>query len=394
MRVGGRSLRQQDFGPEAPGRLVPQSGPSGEYLAYVPHPIPRSVSIGMDTVGLLSRADQALGELNGIGQMLPNPNLLINSFIRREAVSSSRIEGTVTDFEQLVLFEVDQEEGEAFADRQEVANYVVATRFGFDQVEAGQPISLRLIRDIHRHLMQGVRGEDKTPGEFRRRQNMIGRPGQTPANARFVPPPVVEMGPALDDLERAINKPSGLPVLIDLALIHYQFETIHPFLDGNGRVGRLLINLILRDRGSLNRPLLYLSSFLEFHKEEYTDHLLEVSQTGLWTSWLAFFLRGVDAVARTAIDRSRELLALRDRYRGRWIQARSVKILGLIDYLFERPAVTISGAARELNSTFKGAQKCIDNLIEDGTLVEATGRLKNRVYLAHEIVKVLARDDP
>ena len=386
-------MKPSDFEVGSPGHLVRQTDPSGAYLAYVPDPLPRSLLLSMETVALLSRSDQALGELKGIGQMLPNPNLLINPFIRREAVSSSRMEGTITNFEQLVLFEVDQAEGEAFADRQEVANYVVATRYGLDQINAGRPIHLRLIRDVHHRLMQGVRGEDKMPGEFRTRQNMIGRSGQAPADARFVPPPVTELGETLDDLERFINQPTGMPVLIELALIHYQFETIHPFLDGNGRVGRLLINLLLCDRGNLTQPLLYLSSYLERHKAEYIDHLLRVSQTGEWEPWVKFFLQGVAIQARTAIDRSNELLALRDRLRTKWIKTRTNKILELIDMLFETPAVTITGLSQRLDTTFKAAQGCVDKLVADGTLVEVTGKLKKRVYLAPEIVRIVNKDD-
>jgi len=387
-------LRAQDFDAQAPGRLLTQSGPLGNYLAYVPHPLPQSIALGMRTVALLSRADQALGELKGIGQMLPNPNLLINPFIRREAVSSSRMEGTVTDFEQLVLFELDQDEGADFADRQEVSNYVVATQYGLEQIKARRPIYLRLIRDVHERLMRGVRGEDKAPGEFRRRQNMIGRAGQTPAEARFVPPPIEDMEAGLDDLERYINQPTGMPVLIELALIHYQFETIHPFLDGNGRLGRLLINLLLCDRDCLTQPLLYLSSYLERHKDEYIDHLLRVSQTGDWQPWIDFFLQGVATQARTAIDRSNELLAFREHLKAKWIKARTIKVLELIDMLFERPAITITSLAQKLDTTFHAAQRCVEKLVADGTLKEVTGRLKKRVYLAPEIVRIINKDDP
>jgi len=385
-------LKAKNFGKHAPGRLVQQSGPSGDYLAYVPEPLPQLIPLKMRTIGLLSRADQALGELNGIGQMLPNPDLLISPFIRREAVSSSRIEGTVTDFEQLVLFEVGRDEGEAFADRQEVSNYVTATQYGFEQLKT-RPIHLRLIREVHERLMRGVRGEDKTPGEFRRRQNMIGRKGQSPAEARFIPPPVEEMKESLDDLEHYINHPSGMPVLVELALIHYQFETIHPFLDGNGRLGRLLINLLLYSRGCLTQPLLYLSSYLERNKDQYMDHLLKTSQTGDWQPWLEFFLEGVAVQARTAIDRSNELLKLRDQLKAKWIKIRTTLVLDLIDMLFERPAVTITSLSQRRGVTFHAAQKSIDRLVADGTLVEVTGKLKKRVYLAPEIVRIINKDD-
>ena len=386
-------MRANDFTKDAPGRLVRQTGPSGDYLAYVPAPLPPEVPLGMRTIALLSRADQALGELKGVGQMVPNPDLLIGPFIRREAVSSSRIEGTETDFEQLLLFEVEQGDGENADDHQEVSNYVDATRFGLGRL-ATLPVSLRLMREVHERLMRGVRGEDKTPGEFRRRQNMIGRKGQNPAEAQFVPPPVDSMTAALNDLERYIANPSGMPVLIDLALIHYQFETIHPFLDGNGRLGRLLINLLLCERGCLTRPLLFLSSYLERNKDQYMDHLLQVSRCGEWVPWLEFFLEGVAVQSRTAIDRSNELLALRDRYKTKWIeQSRSPVVLKLIDMIFERPAITITGVARALGVTFPAAQKNVEKLTSDKTLVEVTGKGRNRVYLAREIVRIISKDE-
>jgi len=351
------------------------------------------MAIGIGTIGLLSKADQALGELKGVGQMLPNPDLLIGPFLRREAVSSSRIEGTETDFEQLVLFEADEGEGDNFDDHREVSNYVAATRHGLDRLKT-LPVSLRMMREIHERLMQGVRGEDKTPGEFRRRQNMIGRKGQNPADARFVPPPVEEMKQALSDLEHYIANPTKLPLLIELALIHYQFETIHPFLDGNGRLGRLLINLLLCERGCLTQPLLYLSSYLERNKDQYMDHLLAVSQRGEWVPWLEFFLDGVAVQSKMAIQRTNELLALRERYRTKWVdESSSTLILKLIDMIFERPAVTITGVARILGVTFRGAQNNVEKLVSDGTLVEMTGNERNRVYLARAIVAIINKNE-
>lgn len=386
-------MRASDFDERAPGRLVRQSGPSGDYLAYVPDPLPREITLGMKTIALLSRADQALGELRGVGEMLPNPDLLIGPFLRREAVASSRIEGTETDFAELVLFEVDPTEVENADDHQEVANHVAASRYGLERLKT-LPVSLRLLREVHERLMRGVRGEDKTPGEFRRRQNMIGRKGQSPAEVRFVPPPVEEMKMALSDLEHYIAHPTGMPVLVELALIHYQFETIHPFLDGNGRLGRLLINLLLCERGCLTQPLLFLSSYLERNRDAYMDHLLRVSQRGEWVPWLDFFLEGVGVQSRSAIHRSRELLTLREQYRTRWIeQSSSTAILRLIDMIFERPALTITGAARALGVTFRSAQLNVSKLVSDGILVEATGKGRNRVYLAPKIIEIINKNE-
>ena len=386
-------MNPNDFGAAAPGRLIPLAGPSGEYLTYVPNPLPRSIPLGMNLIRLLSEADRALGELKGIGRMVPNPDLLIQPFIRREAVSSSRIEGTITNYEQLVLFEADPSEGDEFPDHQEVANHVKANRYGYERL-ATLPVSLRLITEVHERLMQGVRGEDKTPGQFRRIQNMIGRDGQTPAQARFVPPPVASMHESLSELQQFMGRPTDMPVLVDLALIHYQFETIHPFLDGNGRMGRLLINLLLGERKVLTQPLLYLSFYLEKHKSEYVDHLLNVSRTGDWEPWVAFFLRGVAVQAKSAIQRSNELLGFREDCKSRWMKmTNSTLIMAVIDMLFERPAVTITTIKERLGVTFRTAQLNVEKLVADGILVEVTGKERNRIYLASEIVRIVTKDD-
>ena len=387
-----KTLKSRNFGDDAPGRLQESIGLHGAYLAYVPDPLPPRLDLGPVTILKLSEADRALGELKGVGRMLPNPGLLIGPFLRREAVSSSRIEGTVTDLGQLLMFETDPEENDQTADRVEVFNYVEALEFGLNRLKS-LPVSQRLMREIHGRLMRGVRGEDKTPGEFRTRQNMIGRQGQQLREARFVPPPPPEMRVALDELERYIGgRVSTLPTLVDLALIHYQFETIHPFLDGNGRLGRLLISLLLCERGCLTQPLLYLSAYLENNKDAYIDHLLEVSRSGAWIGWIEFFLDGVAIQAKEAVARCNELLDLRNLYRGR-LQAtsNSSKLLTLVDLLFERPAMTITGAATALGVTFRAAQQNIAKLESQGILKEVTGRRSSRVFLATGIVEVIER---
>jgi Fic family protein len=347
----------------------------------------------MDTIAKLSKADLALGELKGVGQMLPNPHLLISPFLRREAVSSSRIEGTVTDLEQLLLFEADPSGGADLNDRQEVYNYVFALEYGLGRL-LDLPVSLRLMREVHEQLMRGVRGEDKRPGEFRNRQNMIGRQGQPPQEARFVPPPVGEMQGCLRAMEAYIGHPSNIPPLIDLALIHYQFETIHPFLDGNGRLGRLLISLLLSERGCLSQPMLYLSSYFERYKDTYMDSLLAVSQRAEWNSWIDFFLDGVAIQSRTAISRSNKLLRLRDLYKSKVREiTRSSSALQLVDMLFERPAVTISMAEKVLGVTFRSAQSLIHKLSSIRILTEVTGKERNRIYVAREIIATIQRDD-
>jgi Fic family protein len=379
-------LERPDFTADAPGRLVEQ--PEG-YWAFVPDPLPPRLTFSGELVHDLSVADQALGQLAGVGRMLPNPHLLIRPFLRHEAVMSSQIEGTVARLEDLLRFEVDPSEEDRVPDVREVANYVAAIDHGMSRL-AELPICLRLMREMHDRLLRDVRGEDRRPGEFRQCQNFIGRRGQTAAEARFVPPPVPEMKAALDDLERYIHAPGELPVLVQLALIHYQFETIHPFMDGNGRVGRLLISLLLCERGCLPAPLLYLSAYLERHRDAYMDHLLRVSQTGAWEEWLRFFLRGMAEQARDAIQRSHRLLDLWQGYRNRLSSARApALLLKLVDALFELVAITIPRAGQLLKVTPRSAQQNVEKLEKAGIVKEVTGKPRHRIYVAHEIVAAL-----
>jgi Fic family protein len=377
------------FSKDAPGRLVKtQEG----YWSYVPAPLPPRVDFDAELVRRLSDADQALGELRGVGRMLPNPHLLVQPFLRREAVSSSRIEGTMTDLRQLLLFEAG---GSKHPDRpeeldaQEVSNYVNSLEYGLERL-ATLPVCNRLIREVHEHLMHGLRGENRRPGEFRDGQNMIARPGQTPQSARFIPPPPAEMKQAMDDLERFINGSSDLPILVQLALIHYQFETIHPFWDGNGRVGRLLLALLLRQRGCLPHPLLYLSAYFEEHRETYMDHLLSVSRSGTWSAWVAFFLESVAVQSRLAVERCHQLLDLWRNYRDQLLGGRhSAGALRLVDRLFESPALTIAQAADFLKMTYPAARQNIEKLETAGILREVTGKARDRVYMATEIIRLL-----
>jgi Fic family protein len=403
-------MERSDFTSSAPGRLVKGTAPAAvgqmgthrgaskqDYWAFVPDPLPSELALDYRIIAQqLSDAARAVGELAGVGQMLPNPHLLINPFLRREAVFSSRIEGTVTDLQQLLLFEaeaVDKSDEAAVADAREVFNYVRALEYGLRRLQ-DVPVSLWLIRDLHAHLLTGVRGEDQNPGEFRDKQNYIGKRGQPIHSARFVPPPAHEVQPAMDDLERYILAPQQIPFLIKLALVHYQFETIHPFMDGNGRVGRLLITLLLCERAYLPAPLLYLSAYFERHRDEYVDGLLGVSQRGAWAEWIIFFLRGVAEQSRDAIRRSRRLLALQQSYRHKLHQARgTAPQFQLVDELFASPVVTMARARQTLKLTARGAQLTIDKLERVGILQEITGRQRNRVYAALEIIDAIERDD-
>ena len=377
------------FSEHSPGRLVDTY--EGFY-AFVPDQLPPCLNLDATTVGLLSNADRAIGELNGIGQVLPNPHLLISPFLRREAVSSSRIEGTVTELRQLLLFEVEPTSQPNPPDVQEVANYVIALEYGLNRL-AELPISLRLIREIHERLMQGVRGEAQRPGEFRRIQNFIGYQGQSVKEARFVPPPVEAMTQALHSFEQFLHGDNDLPFLVQLALIHYQFECIHPFSDGNGRMGRLLIPLLLCEREFLSQPLLYLSAFLERNRDEYMDLLLNISQSGDWISWIRFFLNGVAIQANDAVVRSQRLMGLWQEFRTVMQNARSSTLpLQLIDALFAAPFITVARAQAVLNVTYRSAQRNIEILEKEGFLVEITGRHRNRVYLASQIFEIINAD--
>ena len=374
------------FTTDSPGELVKTV--EGVW-AFVPDPLPPRFDIGLATVNKLSSADLALGELKGLGQMLPNAQLLINPFLRREAVLSSRIEGTIASLDQLILFEVEPSRESGNSDVGEVANYVSAMEYGLRRLEE-LPVSLRLIRELHEKLLTGVRGQDKSPGEFRQTQNAIGQHGRPVAEARYIPPPVTQMTQALSDFELFIHDPSDLPFLVQLALVHYQFEAIHPFLDGNGRIGRLLLSLLLCEKGYLSQPLLYLSGFLEKNRDRYIDSLLRVSQEGDWVGWVDFFLDGVAEQSNDVIQRSGLLLDLRQQYRERAQTARASALpLLLVDGLFRSPAVTISIAEQLLGVTYVSAQRSIERLVGLGILEEITGQQRNRVYLATGILEII-----
>lgn len=366
------------------GRLI--RGVSG-YWAFIPNPLPPDLEWDNLLVSLISRADLALGNLSGLGETLPNPHLLIYPFIRREAVLSSRIEGTRSSLSDLLLFEATRVEKER--DVREVQNYVRAMEYGLRRLEE-LPLSLRLIRELHGILMEGVRGEQATPGEFRRSQNWIGPPGCTLSDATFVPPPVSEMMETLDQLERFLHADADLPPLVELALIHYQFETIHPFLDGNGRIGRLLISLFLCQQGILTKPLLYLSAFFERHREEYYDRLLDVSQRGAWHEWIAFFLQAVVQQSGDAVRRARRLLDLHQSYYQMSLERRLPPTARqLAELIFMKPVLNARVVQESLKVTYPGAQKAIDALVEQGMLSEITGGKRNRAYAAGEVLKIL-----
>jgi len=338
---------------------------------------------------LLSDADGKLGQLSGAGQLLPNPHLLLGPYMRREAVSSSRIENTQAGMDDLFFFEADSSQPLRAPDVREVANYVRAMEHGLERVKT-LPLSCRLVRELHQRLMTGVRGDRATPGQMRRSQNWIGAPGCTLDEAAFVPPPVDEMRDALTAWEKYLHSDAKEPALIQCALMHYQFEAIHPFLDGNGRVGRLLITFLLCERGRLSQPLLYLSSFFEKHRDEYYRRLLAVSRQGDWRGWIEFFLRGVSIQAREALEDTEAILGLHARFRGMLTGKRiSQATVRLVDRLFVNPVVSVKKLADEWNVHHATVQRAVTHLERLGVLREVTGRRRNRLYVASELLDVL-----
>ncbi len=387
------------FAQSTAGRVVAARQDATEYWAFVPHPLPPALALDPSLVRILSEADRALGELAGLGRMLPNPELLIGPFVRREAVLSSRIEGTQTNIADLYAYEAGQltlsgmQSLPPESDVREVLNYVHTLRYGLDRL-ATLPISLRLIRELHERLMDGVRGQEAAPGEFRRIQNWIGRARGQLQEAEYIPPPVSELQACLDALERYFHSADDYPPLMRIAFIHYQFEAIHPFRDGNGRIGRLLISLLLHHWQLLPAPLLSLSAYFDRRRNEYYDRLLAVSERGDWVGWLDFFLQGVAEQSRDAINRARGLQEIQQEWRRQVTQARSSAVLiGLVDLLFETPFLSIPQAADALEVTYHSARRGIERLVEAGILRPYNETSYGRIFVAEAILQILNRPD-
>lgn len=362
MKVPGRHLRQ----------------PTG-YTAFVPDPLPPDLDWTVDLVWALSEADRAIGRL-------PNPHLLIRPFVRREAVLSSKIEGTQATLGELLAAEAGAAVEQSPADLREVGNYVVALEYGIKRLKK-LPLSLRLVRELHEKLMTAVRGEHLTPGEFRRSQNWIGPPGCTLADAAYVPPPPGELMTCLGEWEHFLRDRS-FPPLIHVALLHYQFEAIHPFLDGNGRIGRLLITLFLVERGILPTPLLYLSAYFEAARQDYYGGLRGVSAQGDWFTWLRYFLTGVARQADDALNRAGRINTLLASWRDAVSGATSRTPLELVDLLAANPYLTIKGAAKRLEVAFTTAQRAVAKLEGEGILTEVSQAKRDRVYCAKTLLDI------
>jgi Fic family protein len=381
-------MNPNDFLKSAPGSPVKTSR---GYWAFLVNPLPPELAWSDVLVMLHSEAERELARLALAGNDFPHSYILVRPFIRNEAVISSRIEGIRATLDDLYSYEADQMSFlEPGSDAREVYNYVRALDHGLERVKT-LPISLRLIRELHAKLMDGVRGEIMTPGEFRRSQNWIGPAGCTLETAPYVPPPVEEMHTALDALEKFFHTPSDLPLLTRLGVIHYQFEAIHPFLDGNGRVGRLLISLLLCQWELLPRPLLYLSAYFERNRSEYYDRLLAVSRRGDWEGWLRFFLTGVRDQSREAASLVKNLQQLRGRYHQQLAGQRSAaRMAEAADFLLGNPIVSVRGLqVGMVLADFKTAQRYIDALERAGILREVTGRRRNRLYRADDVFNAI-----
>lgn len=355
----------------------------GGYRAFIPRSLPPEPPVSFDDelTSLLSEADRSLGRLDGVASVLPNPNLFVAMYVRQEAVLSSQIEGTQSTLDDVLQFELDASGLNVPRDVEEVVNYIQAMNYGLERLKQ-LPLSLRLVREIHGLLLEGVRGSNRAPGEFRRDQNWIGPAGCSLHEATFVPPPIIEMHDALLNLEQFLHWQAPLPPLIHCGLIHAQFETIHPFMDGNGRVGRLLITFLLCGRQVLQLPLLYLSYYLKAHRAEYYDRLMAIRNDGHWESWLKFFLRGVNEVSQAATATARAILSLREQHRLLIAERMdgSTNGLRLLDQLFEQPLVTIRLVEERLACSYATAAKLVETFEAFHLLRETTGRARNRRF--------------
>ncbi|MBI2070261.1 MAG: Fic family protein [Elusimicrobia bacterium] len=361
---------------------------SAGYWYFAPNPLPpqKMPDFKGELLAAISAADRELGHLRGLIEFLPNPDLIMAPYVRREAVLSSKIEGTRSSLSDLFYYEASGESKD-IEDVREVLNYVHALKEGMAGLKR-LPLSLRLVREIHKVLMRGVRGDIATPGELRRSQNWIGRPGSALETATYVPPPAEEMHDCLSDWEKFLHLRDDLPILVKCGLMHYQFEAIHPFLDGNGRVGRLLISLYLFERGHLPHPALYLSGFFEKYRREYYDGLLSVSQRGDWAGWLAYFLNGVATQSGLAVQCAKRLLKLHEDYLKKISQDKNKKRLTiLIDELFKNPYITLKRSSELTKAAFNTAKADMAYLSRLGFVKEITGQRRNRVFCAGEVLK-------
>ena len=368
------------------------------YRAFIPKPLPPDPPMDFDVelLDLLSRADIALGRLDGASEILPNVDLFVAMYVNKEAVLSSQIEGTQASLLDVLAFEAAAVEPENPQDIEEVVNYVAALNYGLERLKT-LPLSLRLFREIHERLLAGVRGAERYPGQFGTSQNWIGHAGCTIETARFVPPPPSEMLTALGDIEQFLHSSTPMPTLIRIGLAHAQFETIHPFLDGNGRMGRLLITFYLCQQGVLRKPLLYLSHFFKLNKSDYYEYLQRIRDEGEWENWLKFFLRGVCDVAQEATSTARNIVNLRERHRmliAQVLPRGAGTATQLLEHLYEHPITTIKLAAEHLGLTYAGTSNLFSRLTDLDILHEMTQRERNRRFSYTEYLSMFTDELP
>ena len=366
-----------------PGRRVSL----GKYSAFVPAPLPPALDWTPSLIRVLSDADRLIGRLAGEGGRLANPHVLMRPFVRREAVLSSRIEGTQATLGELLAAEAGAVVERSPEDLREVGNYVVALEHGISLLRE-LPLCVRLIRELHKKLMAGVRGHHAAAGHFRTTQNWIGKPGSTLETASFIPPPPGEVEPCLAAWERFLHD-SELPPLVTIALAHYQFEAIHPFLDGNGRVGRLLITLFLIERKILPAPLLYLSAFFEASRRDYYEGLRAVSERGAWQDWLEYFLQGIARMSEDAVSRATRINDLLAEWRRKLASESTNTPLKVVELLATNPFITTTGVAHQLKLAFTTAQRAIERLERNDIVQQTTDAKRSRVYCARALLQIL-----
>ena len=387
-------MDKEAFKGSTSGRLVRTNIALTPYWAFLPHPLPPQIPPTWKLTRLLAEAEHQVGVLAGLARNIPDPDILIEPFMRREAVLSSRIEGTHTALPELLGYESGHllpgysKSNQALLENREVLNYVSALKSGLEWIRH-KPVNLELIKELHRILLYGVRGDEFPLGEFREMQNFIGKTND-PDDANFIPPPVEELSAVLRQFERYIENGNSYPALIRIALVHYQFETIHPFLDGNGRVGRLLIVILLAAWNLLPVSLLYPSDYLEKHREQYYENLLKVSRDGDWENWLAFFLHMVLDQSLDTIKRSNAIIELKENWEDLLRQKRvSAYYFRIVDHLFSRPYVSVSDIEKLLSVTNKAARSMVENLAGEGVLVLSEEKKYGRIYEAAPLVKIL-----
>ena len=367
--------------------------PTG-YRAFIPNPLPPAPPLAWDDelLSLLSQADQSLGRLDGVADRLPNPDMFVRMYVRKEAVLSSQIEGTQASLVDVLEYEANVGQRRLPSDVLETFNYVKALNAGLERLQE-LPLCNRLLREIHGILMQGVRGQERTPGEFRTSQNWIGDSVSDLSNATYVPPPPHEMNRAIGDLEVFLNSPEPMPLLIKAGLAHVHFELIHPFLDGNGRLGRLLITFLLCHHRALTRPLLYLSSWFKQHQGEYYARLYAVSHSGDWEGWLKYFLKGVGQVSQEAAETARKIIAMREEHRQRVSeQVRSPSGLVLLDALYARPLITVNEIRDLLSVSYGTASNLAKDFVQAGILQEIFSGTRIKIFSYTPYLTLLSRE--